>query len=70
MEECYQYFSCTKKDCPAYGKKDINCWEMEETLCHHPLVEYFDKKLSELGKRKCDGCAQYVTKREGVSKKT
>ena len=66
MEECYKYFSCTKTDCPAYERKDINCWDIEETLCHHPLIEYFHTKLSEVGKKKCDGCAYYVTARKGV----
>ena len=65
MEECYEYFSCTKTECPAYGKKDVNCWEAEETLCHHPLIEYFQEKLSEVGKKKCDGCAYYMTARKG-----
>lgn len=64
MEECYKYFKCTKTDCPAYGKEGVKCWEIEETLCHHPLVEYFDEKLSELGRKKCDGCAYYLAEKK------
>lgn len=67
MEECYKYFSCSKTDCPAYGSKGINCWKIEGTLCHHPLVEFFDAKLSETGKRKCDGCVYYVIAGKGWS---
>ena len=55
MEKCYEYLGCDKYDCVMYGKSDVNCWEVEGTLCNHPGMELMEKaKIN-----KCVYCVYY-----------
>jgi len=64
MEKCYEYFVCTKKDCPAYGRKDVKCWEIEATLCHDLSVEHIQSVVSKSGFEKCHLCIYFKTLKE------
>ena len=59
MEKCYEYFGCRKTECPMYRRKDVNCWELEETLCFGDNNEFIKSKLFGTGKKKCDICIYY-----------
>ncbi len=56
MEKCYEYLGCDKYSCTMRNKDDdVNCWELEDTLCHHPNMEL----MKDLGKGKCEYCIYY-----------
>ncbi len=66
MEKCYEYFCCMQEDCPAYKAPDnIDCWELEGTLCNSHGIEMIASKLG--GKEyACEYCIYF---RNVVSKK-
>ncbi len=63
MEKCYEYFNCTKTDCPMYGRKDVNCWEIEETLCSHPALELIRKRIG-IKIEACEKCIYFQSSME------
>jgi len=60
---CYEYLKCGQTECPMYGKKDgPECWEVDETLCVHHVIEEVRKGLSGIDKKetcKLWGCLFY-----------
>jgi PAS domain S-box-containing protein len=56
---CWEFFSCLKVLCPAYGKKDLECWLTPKTHCSELMGEDFFQKLST-----CLNCAYF--KAQGV----
>ena len=44
MEKCYDYYSCKKTNCIMFklDANNINCWDIEGTLCNHPYIEKLD----------------------------
>ncbi|MFH1075899.1 MAG: ATP-binding protein [Pseudomonadota bacterium] len=45
---------CVKKDCPAYGEKDIRCWHVDNKLCNNQ-----DQEDSTDKPYKCQQCRVY-----------
>ena len=33
--KCWDYFSCQKRDCPAYESEELRCWLLPQTQCDH-----------------------------------
>lgn len=65
MEKCYKYLGCEKRDCIMHGNTDeINCWEVETTLCNNRGME----RLQIMKKDKCKYCFYYkaVMERNGL----
>ncbi len=58
MEKCYEYFSCSKKECVMFNiHNELMCWNVPDTLCNHDLV---NKKLFEkIGINMCDVCLYF-----------
>jgi len=52
MEKCYEYFSCYKKNCPAQSDSKAKCWELENTLCNHPI----QNTITKYNHDKCNYC--------------
>jgi len=41
---CWEFLSCSKVLCPAYGKEDSRCWFLSHTHCvDHAGQDYFEK---------------------------
>lgn len=56
MEKCYEYLACDKHKCIMHGNiDDINCWEVEITLCNNPGLELMKGKK----KDRCKYCIYY-----------
>ena len=56
MEKCYEYLGCDKYDCVMHGSSDdIECWEVEGTLCNHQGLEL----IKNIDKEKCAYCIYY-----------
>ena len=64
MEKCYEYFNCKEHECPARKIDVLNCWDIENTLYHHPSLELMVKNNI----NKCDYCQFYKSKNHSVSK--
>ena len=46
MKRCYEYFDCTKTECPAYGSTDApQCWDQEGTLCASEGIQLISDQL-------------------------
>ncbi len=56
--KCWELLECNRTDCPAYGKADVPCWYIEDTLCTGAPMGKFPEKLEE-----CDKCKAYVMHR-------
>lgn len=44
-EACWEFLSCQKVLCPAYGKKDLECWLIPRTHCSEYFQDDFFQKL-------------------------
>ena len=56
MEKCFEYLGCSQTGCIMYGRgDDLNCWEVEGTLCNHPGMALIAKSK----KDKCAYCLFY-----------
>ena len=56
--KCWDILECDKTDCPAYGKADVPCWYIEDTLCTGAPMGKFPGKLEE-----CCKCSVYTMHR-------
>lgn len=64
-EPCYDYFACRRTSCPVHSVgPEINCWEIEGTLCTTDMLETLSPTLlqrlagEEAGKGEaCAACA-------------
>ncbi|NVM21731.1 MAG: PAS domain S-box protein [Desulfobacterales bacterium] len=57
-DKCWEILKCDKTDCPAYGKTDVPCWYIEETLCTGAPMGDFPQKLDQ-----CGNCKVYTMHR-------
>jgi hypothetical protein len=55
MEACWEYLACHKVECAMYGRRDIRCWEIEDTCCNNEAVTLWRAALDG---RKAEACAQ------------
>ncbi len=60
MEECYEFFNCSKHSCCKQNNKDKACWEYETTLCktHNEAVNFLRDSF-ENKKDACKLCLYY-----------
>lgn len=49
--KCWERLNCNKRDCPAYGSKDLRCWMIAGTFCREGVEGEFARKLGDC--RKC-----------------
>ncbi len=42
---CWRLVSCPEKDCPAYGRKDLPCWLIDQTRCFRCPEGRFPQKI-------------------------
>jgi PAS domain S-box-containing protein len=42
---CWEFFSCSEKDCPVYHADDRNCWLVSSTHCHNQIQGKFLDKI-------------------------
>ncbi len=63
MEKCHEYFSCEKMDCVRRKNEDLECWEIEETLCD-THSDYVTKIRNYIGGKSeaCKYCIYYQQK--------
>ena len=59
LATCWQYLSCDKEDCPAYGEEHSRCWLIAGTFCRGQVQGKFAKKLKDC--RLCDVYKQATT---------
>jgi len=45
LKPCYEYFNCTDKECPAYGKEAGKCWQCTTTHCKGIIMRNSLEKL-------------------------
>jgi PAS domain S-box-containing protein len=57
---CWEFFSCLKVLCPAYGKKGLECWLTPRTHCSERMGEDFFQRLST-----CLNCAYFKSRSTG-----
>ena len=60
MEKCYEFFKCEKTECIVHKNNNLNCWEVENTLCasHNNDLNLLHK-LFESKKDYCKFCFYY-----------
>ena len=70
MKKCYEFFDCNKLDCVRHETDDLQCWEIEGTLCYDH--SNFFTQLRALVKSKIDVCSEctYYTIYNNTAKKT
>ena len=56
-QACWEFLSCSKVLCPAYGKQGADCWLIPRTQCSNYIGEDFFEKLSA-----CLSCAYFGEK--------
>ncbi len=52
---CWRLVSCPEKDCPAYGRKDLPCWLIDQTRCFRCPEGRFPQKIEY-----CRRCPVYI----------
>ncbi len=52
---CWRLVSCPEKDCPAYGRKDLPCWLIDQTRCFQCPEGRFPQKIEY-----CRRCPVYI----------
>ncbi|MCK4236338.1 MAG: hypothetical protein KAX38_04415, partial [Candidatus Krumholzibacteria bacterium] len=45
LNNCWEYLSCTDKDCPAYGRSGLPCWEVTGHRCRDRIFPRIEEKL-------------------------
>ena len=51
--KCWDYFSCQKRDCPAYESGELRCWLLPQTQCDHSGNVEGDPEVKMKGCLKC-----------------
>jgi len=45
LNNCWQFLECGKKDCPAYGRMNVPCWEVTGHRCGDRVFGRVEEKL-------------------------
>lgn len=45
LNNCWEFLSCDKKDCPAYGQENAPCWEITGHRCKDRVFPRLEEKL-------------------------
>jgi len=45
LNNCWEFLSCDKKDCPAYGQEGVPCWEVTGHRCGDRVFPRLEEKL-------------------------
>jgi len=45
LNNCWQFLKCDKKDCPAYGRVNVPCWEVTGHRCGDRVFGRVEEKL-------------------------
>ncbi|MFZ5907197.1 MAG: PAS domain S-box protein [Nitrospirota bacterium] len=45
IHECWEFFRCTERECPAYRSDDLRCWLFPGTHCRNEIQGKFIEKL-------------------------
>ena len=45
LNNCWEFLSCDKKDCPAYGQENAPCWEITGHRCKDRIFPRLEEKL-------------------------
>ncbi len=45
INNCWEFLSCDKKDCPAYGRENAPCWEITGHRCGDRVFPRLEEKL-------------------------
>jgi signal transduction histidine kinase len=45
LNNCWEFLSCDKKDCPAYGQQNAPCWEITGHRCKDRVFPRLEEKL-------------------------
>lgn len=45
LNNCWQFLKCDKKDCPAYGRMNVACWEVTGHRCGDRVFGRVEEKL-------------------------
>ncbi len=45
LNNCWQYLSCNKRDCPAFGRENSSCWEITGHRCGDRVFPRIEEKL-------------------------
>jgi signal transduction histidine kinase len=45
LNNCWQFLHCEKKDCPAYGRMNVPCWEVTGHRCGDRVFGRVEEKL-------------------------
>lgn len=56
MKKCYEFFDCDKTDCVRRTTDNLQCWEIDGTLCYDHSDFFI--KLRALFENKIDVCSQ------------
>jgi hypothetical protein len=43
--ECWEFFECGEKECPAYQSKELRCWLASDTHCRNDIQGQFLEKI-------------------------
>ncbi|MBI5674765.1 MAG: response regulator [Nitrospirae bacterium] len=52
---CWEFKKCEKEDCPAYGKRNVRCWQLAGTHCGGEVQGQFAQKYG-----RCEKCDVYT----------
>ena len=58
MEKCYEYLDCQQLDCVRRKIDDLQCWEIEDTLCYDHSDIFI--KFRALFENKIDACNECI----------
>jgi len=71
MIKCYDFFNCKNLDCVRRKTEDLQCWEIQNTLCNtqNDSAEQLQAAM-ENNKSFCELCPYYkgLEKHESISK--
>ncbi|UCF05533.1 MAG: GHKL domain-containing protein [bacterium] len=62
VRSCWEYLSCQKKDCPAYGQIGLPCWEVTGHRCGDRVFPRIEEKLIQC----CFRCGYFKQLKERV----
>jgi signal transduction histidine kinase len=62
LNNCWQFLKCSKKDCPAYGRMNVPCWEVTGHRCGDRVFGRVEEKLIQC----CFKCAFFKQVKERV----
>lgn len=45
LVKCWEFMKCGKKECPAYGSDNLECWAIPGTICRDEVHEKIEDKI-------------------------